>query len=74
MYHNLCFSSSLAPAYSELTGHTSSLYSCVFSPDGQQAATLASDDKLRLYSTTSLSANLSPQCHVRHNNHVSILI
>lgn len=55
---------------SELSGHSRSLSSCVFSKvSGDQVATLASDDKLRLYDTSSLSRPvISPQCSVKHNN------
>ena len=62
--------SSLMTPVSELSGHSRSLSSCVFSRDtGDQVATLASDDKLRLYDTSYLDTPvISPQCAVRHNN------
>lgn len=54
---------------SELRGHTRSLSSCVFSRvSGAQVATLASDDMLRLYNTSTINTVIMPQCSVRHNN------
>ena len=53
----------------ELTGHSRSLSSCVFSSQtGGQVATLSSDDKLRLYDTSKLQEVIRPQCKVHHNN------
>lgn len=64
--------SSLMKPVSELSGHSRSLSSCVFSKvSGDQVATLASDDKLRLYDTSAASLSrpvIPPQCSVRHNN------
>ena len=60
---------SLVSPVSELLGHTKSLSTCVWSPGtGNQVATLASDDKLRLYDTSSLKTIITPQCAVKHNN------
>ena len=48
---------------SELRGHTRSLSSCVFSRvSGAQVATLASDDMLRLYNTSTINTVIMPQC------------
>jgi len=53
-----------------MLGHTKSLSSCQFSPNGDQVVTISSDDKLRLYNTSSLGPqSLGPQCQVKHNNH-----
>ena len=60
---------SLIKPVSELLGHTRSLSSCVFSRvTGDQVATLASDDKLRLYNTSTMKTTITPQCSVKHNN------
>jgi len=60
---------SLIKPVSELLGHSKSLSTCVFSPvSGDQVATLASDDKLRLYDTSDLKTTITPQCTVHHNN------
>jgi len=60
---------SLIKPVSELLGHSKSLSTCVFSPvSGNQVATLASDDKLRLYDTSDLKTTITPQCTVHHNN------
>eukprot|EP00090_Calanus_glacialis_P002643 TRINITY_DN11976_c0_g1_i1.p1 TRINITY_DN11976_c0_g1~~TRINITY_DN11976_c0_g1_i1.p1 ORF type:complete len:647 (-),score=230.67 TRINITY_DN11976_c0_g1_i1:29-1969(-) len=54
---------------SELLGHTKSLSCCYFSPvTGNQVITMSTDDKLRLFNTTTTSKTISPQCQVKHNN------
>jgi len=62
-------SSKLMTPVTELLGHSRSLSCCQFSPvTGNQVVTMSSDDKLRLFNTTSTPTTLSPQCQVRHNN------
>jgi len=58
----------LVPATS-LLGATRSLSSCQFSPSGSQVVTMASDDKLRLYSTRMPAPSLQPVAQVRHDNY-----
>jgi len=60
---------SLIKPVTELLGHSKSLSTCVFSPvSGNQVASLASDDKIRLYDTSDLKTTITPQCTVHHNN------
>jgi len=61
--------SKLLSPVTEFLGHTRSLSSCKFSPvSGNQVVTMSSDDKLRLFNTSTTPATISPQCQVRHNN------
>jgi len=53
----------------EFIGHTKALSSAMFSPlTGNRVATVAYDDKLRLYDTSNLSGKILPCSQVRHNN------
>jgi len=62
-------STKLMTPLSELMGHTKSLSSCAFSStSGDQVVTMSSDDKIRLFDTTTMSKRINPQCQTRHNN------
>jgi len=53
----------------ELLGHSRSLSSCVFSPvRGNQVVSMAADDKLIMFDTSTIVKTISPQCQVKHNN------
>jgi len=55
--------------FSSLTGHARSVNSCNFNPQGDQVVTIAADDRIRLYDTSSLKPDMGPRCAIRHNNH-----
>eukprot|EP00092_Neocalanus_flemingeri_P023695 GFUD01025698.1.p1 GENE.GFUD01025698.1~~GFUD01025698.1.p1 ORF type:complete len:645 (+),score=236.83 GFUD01025698.1:117-2051(+) len=63
-------STKLVTPVTELLGHTKSITSCQFSSvTGNQVVTMASDDKIRLFNTSTTPSTLSPQCQIKHNNH-----
>ncbi|XP_067411540.1 WD repeat-containing protein 76 isoform X2 [Emydura macquarii macquarii] len=54
---------------SSLSGHTKSVASAYFSPiTGNKVVTTCSDDKLRVYDTSSLSSTIPLLTAIRHNN------
>jgi len=58
----------LMARYSNLMGHTKSISSCAFNPEGDQVVTIAVDDRIRLYDTTTFKPDCAPVCSVKHNN------
>jgi len=53
----------------ELLGHTRALSSAMFSPiSGNKVATVAYDDKVRVYDTSKLTGTVLPSSQVKHNN------
>jgi len=58
----------LLPRYSSLNGHAKSISSCDWSPRGDKVVTIAKDDRVRLFDTSSFKPEMGPASSVRHNN------